>query len=209
MFVTISAEEDMSHPDPIAFLLNKDGHVGNDNDVLFYNSNKKCNWERRGGADEVGISEDNAMIGPFCSEHTFSGFLPFRYLGIENDGFFLVNLDTICKDIEDIVFVEYDYDYKSIDAKETSHKGFLNLILDVEKRDSPLDDYNIRTFMELPQYHARVKIEDIMLEETCTSHHFISAKLKRNLDGKTWSYIPIWQKIESIEKVFNKYMQVI
>lgn len=36
MFVTIAAEEDWSHLDPIAFLLNNERHVNNGNDILFY-----------------------------------------------------------------------------------------------------------------------------------------------------------------------------
>lgn len=206
MFVTISAETDYSHPDPIVFLLNKEGRIRSNNDVLFYNSLKKCGWERRGGEDEVGISDDNAMVGPFCSEHTFSGVLPFRYLGIENDGFYLVNLDKINKNVEEIVFVEYDYDYKSVDAQKTTHKGFFNLILDVEKKDEKVDDFSIRTFMNLLDFRDRVKIENTIPEEISSSHHFISAKLKRDVDGRTWSYIPIWESIDSIEEIFNKFM---
>ena len=176
--------------DTFVLLLNEEGILEADSDLLFYNSTNKIIMEVRGGQGSIPSNKEETVIGPMIADdHCHCGSL------IENtrkqldlgyyDEYEAVELwlDNIKPSVKQIIFGHFNYElFNGWKPKKTKNSlTFENIIVVVQDNEDKCICQDTR---------------DMPITPFCD---FVSAKMIRNDEG-TWYYQPVWNPIENMQK---------
>lgn len=196
---------ELLQPDTFVFLLNKEGKVTEQRDVLFYNSDVKDFFEIKGRQVETPVSKDNAILGPLSLDDFNCNF--GNDIGLDSskiNDLFMLRLDKIENSIKTIIISHSNYYLSKDELKNTNYLYLKNNIIGIKTNVNKNGWHQFDSFFEGDDTGDKMYVEDsFKLQKSIVC--YTSAKLTRNGDG-SWSYFPLREEYDDCEKLFRAYI---
>lgn len=180
--------------EPICILLNKEGFMQNDSDILYYNSCIKNEWA-------IPCTMNKSVCGPLClNDGEEMQFWKDEYFGNE---YFILDLDKIDSGIKFIRFFLIDYD--GLSAKRIVNKDihWSNYSIRVFQSDISNDVLGKMAILERKPLFIDYPIADL-IQCSDLSTHCALCTLQKN---DKWNYSSLWKGISDIEDELQRLIK--